>query len=265
VAGLDRRPRDTVRRRTLLRAARRGDRGAVERLTTAYLGLVRAVAWRYRDLGLPLEDLVQEGCLGLLDAFGRYDPSRHSDFEAFARFRVRRAIKNALTDKARLVRLPKQIVERRRVVSRTEATLTAANGRAPGPVEVAAATGLSTAAVLEAQSAAIEPVSLDALVAPSGSPLEALVADAAAADPEGEALSREAAQRLHDAVEQLSPRQRVIVSRHFGLDGSQTGISTVAGDLHLSERRTRTIEQEALLSLAQELERPRKEAKTWNR
>lgn len=261
MAGPDRRSRDTVRRRKMLREARGGDRAAVERLTTAYLGLVRSVAWRYRGLGLPLEDLVQEGCLGLLDAFAGYDSGRHTDFEAFARFRVRRAIKNALTDKGRLVRLPKQIVERRRVVSRSEATLTAASGRSPRPVELAAATGLSTAAILDAQSAAIEPVSLDALVEPAASPLEALIADATAPDPEGEALSREAAQRLHDAVEQLSPRQRVIVSRHFGLDGAQASISSLAGDLHLSERRTRTIEQEALLSLARTLERPRTDAR----
>jgi RNA polymerase primary sigma factor len=261
MAGPDRRPRETVRRQKMLRAARSGDRGAVERLTVAYLGLVRGIAWRYRGLGLPLDDLVQEGCLGLLDAFVRFDPGRHTDFETFARFRVRRAIKNALTDKGRLVRLPKQIVERRRVVSRTEATFRAANGRVPEPVEVAAATGLSTAAVREAQGAAIQPVSLDALAEPGGSQLEALIADATAPDPESEALSREAAERLHDAVEQLSPRQRVIVSRHFGLDGGQASISSVAGDLHLSERRARTIEQEALLSLAQTLERPRTEAR----
>lgn len=260
--GPERRPGDTVRRRKLLRAARRGDRGAIERVTTVYLGLVRGVAWRYRGLGLPVDDLVQEGSLGLLDAIARYDPGRHSDFEAFARFRVRRAIKNALTDKARLVRLPKQIVERRRVVSRTAATLTAASGRAPRPVELATATGLSTAAVLEAQNAAIEPISLDALAEPDGSPLAALVVDAAAADPEHEALSREESQRVHDAVERLSPRQRTIVSRHFGLNGSEAGIASLASDLGLSERRTRTLESEALQTLALEFEQPRKEART---
>jgi RNA polymerase primary sigma factor len=246
--------RDAVRQRKLLRAARRGDRGARERLVVSHLGLVRRVASHYRGLGLPFDDLVQEGALGLLDAIGRYNPCRQADFEAFARFRVRRAIRNALTDQARLVRLPKQVVERRQALARTEATLRAvANGRAPTPAELAAATGLSLTAVLEAQTAAIAPVSLDELAAPGGLPLEAFVADTTAPDPEHETLSTETAQLVRDAVDRLSPRQREIVSRHFGLDREEAAIADVARDLHLSERRTRTIEQDAIRSLAHEL------------
>jgi RNA polymerase primary sigma factor len=251
---LDRYSRDGVRQRKLLRAARRGDRGARERLVVSHLGLVRGVASRYRDLGMPFDDLVQQGSLGLLDAIDRYDSCRAADFEAFARFRIRRAIRNALNDQARLVRLPKQVVERRRTLARTEAMLTGANRRAPTPAELAAATGLSLAAVLEARTAAITPVSLDELAAPDGSMLASLVADAAAPDPERQALAAEEARLVRDAVARLSPRQREVVSRHFGFDGDEAGVAAVAGDLHLSERRTRTIEHDALHSLAHELQ-----------
>ena len=99
---------DAVRQRKLLRAARRGDRGARARVVDCHLPLVRALAARYRDFGLPLDDLVQEGVIGLLDAIDHYDPSRGPAFEPYARFRVRRAIRNALTEQARLFRLPKQ-------------------------------------------------------------------------------------------------------------------------------------------------------------
>ena len=119
-------PGEDERRRKLLRGARRGDRGARERLVISHLGLVRSVASRYRDLGLPFDDLVQEGSLGLLDAIDHYDPCRGPEFDSYARFRVRRAIRNALTDQARLIRLPKQVVERRRAIDRAEAKLTAA-------------------------------------------------------------------------------------------------------------------------------------------
>jgi RNA polymerase primary sigma factor len=245
--------RDAVRERKLFRAARRHDRGARERLVVSHLGLVRAVASRYRDLGLPFDDLVQEGALGLLDAIDRYDPSRGTEFEAFARFRVRRAIRNALTEQARLVRLPKQVVERQRMLARTQARLTSESGRAPTPAELAAATGLSLLSILEARTAAIAAISLDAPVAHDGSTLANLIADSTAADPEGAALSAEEARLVRDAVAQLAPRSREIVSRHFGLDGGETAVATVALDLHLSERRTRTIERDALHQLASEL------------
>src|SRR5262249_58666830 len=97
-----------------LQRAQRGDRRARERLVARHLDDVRSIARRYRNLGLPIDDLVQEGALGLLDSIDQYDATRGPEFEAYARFRVRRAIRNALTDKSRLIRLPKQIVERRR-------------------------------------------------------------------------------------------------------------------------------------------------------
>src|SRR5204863_9970440 len=99
---------------TLLAAARRGDRLSRERLIGEYLPVVRAIASRYRDLGVPLDDLVQEGSLGVLEAISRFDTRRSDDFESYARFRIRRAIRNALTEQSRLIRLPKQVVERRR-------------------------------------------------------------------------------------------------------------------------------------------------------
>ena len=250
----DRSSRDEVRQRRLVRATRRRDRGDRERLVAGHLSLVRGIASRYRDLGMPFDDLVQEGSLGLLEAIDRYDPSRQTEFDAFARFRVRRAIRNALTDQARLVRLPRQVVERRLLLDRVEARLTAGKGHAPTPVELAAATALSLDAVLEARTATITPLSLDEPAAPDGSPLEGLVADALASDPEREALAADEAERVRNAVTRLSPRQRQIVSRHFGLDGRAKDVATVAAELHLSERRTRTIEQDALHQLADELE-----------
>ncbi len=105
-------PRDpSVDRARLLRAAQRGDPGARHRIVASHLELVRAVARRYEGLGLPREDLVQEGCVGLLDAIDRYDRGRGVPFQAFARFRVKVAIRGALTARARLIRLPKHVLE----------------------------------------------------------------------------------------------------------------------------------------------------------
>jgi RNA polymerase sigma factor (sigma-70 family) len=205
-------------------------------------------------MGLPLDDLVQEGSLGLLDAIDDYDPARSADFETYARFRVRRAIRNALTDQSRLIRLPKQIVERRRALDRVEARLTAATGRRPTIRELASATGVTPSAVVEARRVASAALSLDQPVLPDGSSLDSVVADAAAADPELEAVDREQALLVVKAVAQLSARQREIVSRHFGLGRTSEGMAEVAAALHVSQQRARAIERDALFALRERLE-----------
>ena len=193
--------------------------------------------------------------LGLLDAIDHFAPHRSGDFESYARFRIRRAIRNALTEQARLIRLPKHVVERRRTIEQAEARLTAAaNGRRPTPPELAAATGLSLAAVLETRATGFAPISLDEPVLPDGSPLEAAVVDPAARDPELEALEHERTEQLRTAIGRLPERQRRIVSRHWGLDGAPQTTVALAAELDLSPRRTQAIERDALYELRAALE-----------
>ena len=239
----------------LLEAAKRGDRRARERLVANHLHVVRSVAFHYRGLGLPFDDLMQEGSLGLLEAIDLYDPARGTGFETYARFRARRAIRDALTEKSRVIRLPKQIVERRRAVERTEARLAAAEGHLPTTHEVAAALGVAESAVLETSHVSgSSPVSLDQSVLPDGSTLEAVVADAAATDPAVEAVEHEQAELVDAAVAALPERQREIVSRHFGLGCAPEEIADVAKTLHLSQQRTRAIERDALFTLRRRLD-----------
>jgi RNA polymerase primary sigma factor len=251
---------DAVRARRLLRAARRGDRGARERVVISHLGLVQSIASRYRDLGLPLDDLVQEGTLGLLEAVDRYDSDRGGDFASYARFRVRRSIRNALTDQSRLIRLPKQIVERRRAIGRAEARLVAAaNGRAPTPAELAEASGLPVRAVFEAGTAGLSPVSLEDPVLPEGTVLEALIMDPAARDPQTKLLERADAESVRAAFAALPRRQRLILARRLGLDGEPRTTHQVAAEIGLSPRRTQTIAGDALHCLRAALTESRPE------
>jgi len=238
----------------LLRAAKRGDRAARARIVAAQLAVVRAIAAGYRDVGLPLDDLVQEGSIGLLDAIDGYDPRRGRDFETYARFRVRRAIRNALTDQSRLIRLPKQVVERRRAIERAEADLTGANGHVPTPAELAAATGLSRSTVIATRSAPSSILSLDQPVLPDGSTLQTVVADTSVRDPELEAVDHEQAALVDDAVAHLPDRQREIVTRHFGLGRDPEDVAEVAAVLHVSQQRARAIERDALYSLRERLD-----------
>lgn len=251
--GLDpsaRSARDAVRHDRLVRAAQRGDPHFRDLLVASHLGLVRSVASRYRDLGLPFDDLVQEGSLGLLDAIDQYDRSHGSSFESYARFRVRRAIRNALTDQARLIRLPKQIVERRRAIAHAEARLAAeASGHLPTPAQLAADTGLSVAAVVDARSAGLAPISLDEPLLRDGSSLAAVVADPFAGDPELTAIEHEETELLRAALAKLPERQRRIVSLRWGIGGAPMSNAELATELEVSPHRAQAIGRDALYEL----------------
>jgi RNA polymerase sigma factor (sigma-70 family) len=216
-----------------------------------HLGLVHAVANRYRNLGLPVEDLAQEGAIGLLEAIDRFDPEQ-GPFATYAFWRIREAVTHALTDQAHLVRLPKHIVERRRAIAGAAARL-ANQGHPSTPSELAAETGLTEVAVSEALTVPVSPASLDQ-PGPDGTPLSGIVADATAADPEAATLATVSRSTVAEAVSHLSPRKQLVITRHFGLSGDSQTLADVASELHLSPQRTRAIEQDALYELAADLD-----------
>ena len=230
--------------------ARKGDRVARTRLVEEHMGLVRSVAFGYRDLGLPVEDLVQEGAIGLLTAIDDYDSSRGATFSTYAFWRVRAAVTHALTAKGQLIRVPRPVLERRREVARASSRLAAAD-RVPTVTKVAATTGLTPRDVVETLTPHTV-VSLDQQVE-DGTALGEFFASDASAWPEPQTVAHERARAVRAALRHLRGRKRTIVSRHFGLDGEPETLTEIAGDLNLSPERTRALKDEALRELAGEL------------
>jgi RNA polymerase primary sigma factor len=230
--------------------ARRGDNLARATLVEEHMGLVRSVAVRYRNMGLPVEDLVQEGAIGLLAAIDDYDASRGASFSTYAFWRIRAAVTHSLTAQGRLVRMPRPLLERRRRVARARNRLAAA-GRDPTVEELAAATTLPASEVAEALS----PVGVASLdqPAPDGSPRQELVVPDPAGGPEAQLVRHEEAQLLHGALRHLGGRKRTIVRRYFGMGGQRESLTEIAGDLDLSPERTRALKDEALRDLARAL------------
>ncbi|HZR95417.1 MAG TPA: sigma-70 family RNA polymerase sigma factor [Gaiellaceae bacterium] len=221
-----------------------------DRLLREHLPLVRRIAYRYRGFGLPVDDLMQEGAIGLLEAAERFDPARGRDFERFARVRIKGAIRNALTERGRLVRLPKHVVERRRALERAAAVAAASTGAAPSEAELAEATGLDVNLVHDARTASVEVVPLDHAL--TNEPRS--IADPAAVDPERAVVERDRERAVDDAVAHLPERERIVIQRAFGFDGEERPIAAVAEELHLSPQRTRAIELTALRRLRDHLE-----------
>lgn len=230
--------------------ARRGDRLARATLVEEHMGLVRAIAFRYRDLGLPLEDLVQEGAIGLLGAVDNYDPARGTAFSTYAFWRIRAAVTHALTADAQIMRIPRPVLERRRRVVRERERLTR-GGREPTVATLAEATRLRERDVAEALALATVG-SLDEET-PGGRPLAETIADPRSPTPEEQLLASAQDGSLRAALRRLSPRKRTIVGRHFGLAGRPATLTEIGAEMHLSPERVRGLKDEALEDLASEL------------
>src|SRR5215216_4561660 len=121
----------------LSRQAKGGDRRARTRLIEKNLRLVVSVAKRYRGYGLPFEDLIQEGNIGLMKAVEKFDPEMGFRFSTYATWWIKQAIGRAINDKGRAIRLPVHAGEKARKVVRTRNELSARLGREPTDEEVA--------------------------------------------------------------------------------------------------------------------------------
>jgi RNA polymerase primary sigma factor len=233
----------------LARRARSGDQEAKRRLAEHNLRLVVSVAKRYRGLGLPFEELIQEGNLGLLKAVDRYDPETGNRFSTYATWWIRQAVQRAVADKGRTIRLPAHVGEKIRLLARAEAEVDA---RAPGK-------GATAAAVAERLGWSVEDVEalrahlapLTSLDAPLGDDPHAasavdLVADETSPAP-GEELEDEArALALRTAVARLPERERRVVVRRHGLDGAEPAtLDELAEELGVSRERVRQIQKRA--------------------
>ncbi len=230
--------------------ARRNDRAARAALVEEHMGIVRAIAFRYRGFGIPFEDLVQEGAIGLLAAIDDYDPGRGTTFSTYAFWRIRAAVTHAVTARANLVRIPRGVLERRRQLADARRALTTADGE-PGIDDLAASTTLSAAEVAEAL-APTAVLSLDAAL-PDGTSLGDRLADDPSARPDALAVTAVERRALRTALRRLRPRKHAIVARHYGIDREAETLAQIAADLRISPERTRALRDEALRELASDL------------
>jgi RNA polymerase sigma factor (sigma-70 family) len=243
----------STRDEQLVERARRGDRAASRLLVERHLPLVRHLASDYADLGLPFDDLVQEGSIGLLDAIDRFDPKRGAAFSTFAYWCIRKTITHALTNKGHLIRVPKRLLERRHLVAVASSKLAPANGHEPSSSELAAATGLEPEAVTEALQVPLTVTSLDQVIGDEGLTQAMLLADPTARDPADEALTHELKEVVAEAVAHLPADEQVVVRRHYGLEGEPERLAEIADELGYTSQKTRAIKDRALFHLARAL------------
>jgi RNA polymerase primary sigma factor len=232
----------------LSRRARSGNVQARERLIERNLRLVVAVAKRYRGMGLPFEDLIQEGNIGLMKAAERFDPEMGNRFSTYATWWIRQAIGRAIEDRGRAIRLPVHAGEKARKAARTRRGLSAQLGRKPTDEEVAQKLGWSVGEVRAAIELLADVVSLDRPVnSEDGTPGfgEFLEDERASEVPEAVIQQMENAQ-LKEALEKMSNRERHVLVRRFGLDGRESvTLAELGAELGVTRERVRQLQRKA--------------------
>jgi RNA polymerase primary sigma factor len=238
----------------LIRRAQQGDDRARERLIDVNMRLVYSIARRYRCRSLMLEDLVQEGVIGLLVAIDRFDFTQGCRLGTYASHWIRQSIARAIEHNDRLIRLPVQASTELRQVEQARAALRQRLHREPTEEELAEECCLTSERVSQLVTAT-DPVSLEALIGPDQElALGEIAADENAPDPEAGTLAGAEGEELRRILERLDPRERQVIEYRYGLNGRPAHtLQEMSRRMGISREGVRQIEVRALNRLRRAL------------
>ena len=235
------------------RRIREGDETARSKLIQRNLRLVIPVAKKYRGMGLPFGDLIQEGNIGLMRAADKFDPEKGFRFSTYATWWIRQAVQRAVADKGRTIRVPVHMGEKIRKMARTYNELSAELEREPTDEEVAERLGWDVDRVKGVKSAIPDATSLNQPLSSDegSSELGDLIEDERESGTVSEVVRALETSRLMEYVEQLPERERQVVKLRYGINGDEpTPLRETGRRLGLSPERVRQLESAALERLA---------------
>jgi len=241
----------------LAKRMRRNDMKAREQMITANLRLVVKIAHEYEGLGLPLLDLINEGNLGLMKGVERFNPSKGAKFSTYGSLWIKQAIRRALSNQSKTIRLPNHVVEKLTHMRRAEARLHEALNREPTDDELAADLGTDAGRIRRYRQASRTPVSLDSPISSDDSTaISEIVPDANAADPLHELIKNTDHELLREVLATLNARESRILTMRFGLDnGRPKTLEAVGEKLGVTRERIRQIQRQALRKMRVRIEK----------
>ncbi|CAK9144807.1 unnamed protein product [Ilex paraguariensis] len=222
-----------------------------DKMIKSNVRLVISIAKHYQGSGMNLQDLVQEGCRGLVRGAEKFDAAKGFKFSTYAHWWIKQAVRKALSDQSRTIRLPFHMVEATYRVKEARKQLYSENGRQPNNEEIAEATGLSMRRLSAVLLTPKAPRSLDQKIGIN----QNLKPSEVIADPEAETseellMKQFMKQELEKVLNTLNPREKQVIRWRFGLeDGRMKTLQEIGELMGVSRERVRQIESCAFRKL----------------
>jgi RNA polymerase primary sigma factor len=218
----------------------------------ANLRLVLRIARDYLGLGLPLEDLISEGLLGLMRGVELFNPDKGAKLGSYTALWIRQKIRRAVTNTANDVRLPVHVRDRKANIRKAAERLEYELGRQASVEEIAVDLGLSIEQVSESRSVSVSTISLDKpLGDDETSEVGDLIGDDALA-PDQSTIDKDQIERMLEIFKDgvIDDRSRYILTRRYALDGEEAEtLEEIGLSLHLTRERIRQCQKMALWKL----------------
>jgi RNA polymerase primary sigma factor len=239
----------------LAKRIKKGDEKARTHMIRANLRLVVKIAHDYANLGLPIQDLISEGNIGLMKAVERFDARRGVKLSTYAAWWIKQAIKRALANQSKTIRLPVHVVDKLSRMRRVATKMADVLGREPTDDELSEEMGIPRHKITQLKVVSLRPSSLDAPVGDDeNAAFGEIVADESCLDP-AEVLRDKALRKdMMDVVQELDERERAIIMARFGLDSPKPmTLEMIGKNFKVTRERIRQVQNIALHKLRMKL------------
>ena len=228
-------------------AIQQGCKESLRELIESNLSFVVKVASEYRNLGLPFEDLLNEGNVGLIEAAHRYDASKGTKFITYAIWWIRKSILKAISEHSNLVRVPTYQMKKVREIREVENSLRRRLGRKPNRQEISEMLDRSLSKIDQVLQFSMREMSLDEKVGKErDTPISDYLVDDSGESPEEDLVKREANTLISEAMHHLNDQEQLVIRHRFGIAGGRPLTLKEIGEMmNISRERVRQIECQA--------------------